>query len=72
MFRLIVIILPAGMFWGMNVQSVCIFFYLECMLDLICTLTEKLYYYSYIGSYLKAIRAIVEIWNSILCFYNGS
>ncbi len=23
---------------------------------------------SYIGSYLKAVRAIAEIWNSILCF----
>ncbi len=28
--------------------------------------------YSYIGSYLKAVRAIAEIWNSILCFYSGS
>ncbi len=29
---------------------------------------KKLYYYSYIGSYLKAVRAIAEIWNSMLCF----
>ncbi len=25
-----------------------------------------------IGSYLKAVRVIAEIWNSILCFYGGS
>ncbi len=29
-------------------------------------------YYSYIGSYLKAVKAIAEIWNSILCFYSSS
>ncbi len=29
---------------------------------------KKSYYYSYIGSYLKAVRAIAEIWKSILCF----
>ncbi len=28
------------------------------------------YYYSYIGSYLKAVRAIAEIWNNILYFYS--
>ncbi len=33
---------------------------------------KKEYYYSYIGNYLKAVRAITEIWNSILCFYRGS
>ncbi len=33
---------------------------------------KKQNYYSYIGSYLKAIRAIAAIWNSILCLYSGS
>ncbi len=28
----------------------------------------KQYYYSYIGSYLKAEIAIADIWNNILCF----
>ncbi len=35
------------------------------------TLTEEivlLQYYSYVGSYLKAVSVIAEIWNSILCF----
>ncbi len=36
-------------------------------------LQKKYYYYSYIGSYLKAVRAKAEIWNSILFFfYSGS
>ncbi len=39
----------------------------------IATLTEEIvYYYSHIGSYLKAVRAIAEIWNSMLSFYSGS
>ncbi len=29
------------------------------------------YYYSYIGGYLKAVRVIAEIWDSILCFYSS-
>ncbi len=33
---------------------------------------KKYYYYRYNGSYLKTVRAIAEIWNSILCFYDGS
>ncbi len=33
---------------------------------------KKWHYYSYIGSYLKPVRVIAGIWNSILCFYNSS
>ncbi len=32
---------------------------------------NKWYYDSYIGSYLKAVRVIAKIWNSILCFYSS-
>ncbi len=31
---------------------------------------KKQYYYIYIVSYLKAVRAIAEIWNSILYYYS--
>ncbi len=44
----------------------------ECWEQFVYTIPEEIVLLQLYGCYLKAVRAIAEIWNSILCSYSNS